>query len=135
MKSLGRAAKLNPTAWHLVAARVSKFLADIGAANRFAFAAETPTLHVQIGDVTVGVGPTRFYAAEAEITSIEQLRRVEPTDPAQTAEIQPLGDGWFYAELLDQATASRRAFYRASPGTPLPESAEPTEDPDQQSAD
>ncbi|MCW2539658.1 MAG: hypothetical protein JWN95_1383 [Frankiales bacterium] len=54
---------------HLDAVRVPEFLADIGTANRFAFAAEAPSVRVQIGDVPVDVGPIRYYAAEAEISS------------------------------------------------------------------
>lgn len=89
--------------WQLDAGRVAEFLADIGTANHFTFAADTPTLRVQIGDTTVEVGPIRFYAAEAEISSIQQLRRVKPSDPDPAVDIHPLGDGWIYAQLLDAA--------------------------------
>jgi hypothetical protein len=91
---------------HLDPARVADFEADIGDANRFAFEAEAPLLRVNIGDVPVEVGPVRYYAREAEISFIERLQRMRPTDTASTdteptAEIRPLGDGYFYAQLVD----------------------------------
>jgi hypothetical protein len=120
---------------YLDAARVPEFLADIGTVNRFAFAAEAPSVLVYIGDVPVEVGPIRYYAAEAEIDSITLLRRVRPTDADPTVAIRPLGDGYFYIQLLDRLPTGGKAIYRAAPGTPLPETAQPTDGPDEPFAD
>jgi hypothetical protein len=100
---------------------VPEFLADIGTANRFAFAADGPNLSVDLGGTSVDVGPYRYYAAEAEIVDIEALRDVRPTDAAPSAVVRPLGDGYVYAQLLRSPPPAGWRFYRAAPGTPLTE--------------